>query len=222
MKTITHYITKNRTYTNPKIINPVGIIVHSTGCNQKKPSAYYKNWDSPSADKSVHGFIGFENGEYIYVNTLPYNYKSWNCGKGPKGSYNNSHISFEICEDDLSSEDYFTKTKNMAVELCATLCNKYGIPVQNITTHCEAHARGYASNHADVLHWWSRYNYTMEDFRKEVKNKMTRENEKNTPSTYAREVWEKAKEKGYTDGTNPRNPLTREQLFVILERMGIL
>lgn len=221
MNTLTHFITKNRTYTNPTIIKPTGIIVHSTGCNQVKPSAYYTRWDNQQSAVSVHGFIGVEDGELLYVQTLPYNFKSWNCGKGAKGSYNNSHISFEICEDDLASEDYFRKTKDMAAELCATLCNKYGIPVQNITTHCEAHKAGYASNHADILHWWSKYHYTMDDFRKEVQDKMT-ETEKNTPSAYAREAWEKAKSKQYTDGTNPRNPLTREQLFVILDRMGIL
>ena len=103
----------------------------------------------------------------------------------------------------MTSEDYFRKTKDMSVELCATLCRKYGITVNNITTHCEAHKAGYASNHADVLHWWGRYDYNMDDFRKEVKDKM-KENEKSTPSTYAREAWEKAKEKGYTDGTNPQ------------------
>jgi hypothetical protein len=41
-----------------------------------------------------------------------------------------------------------------------------------ILSHAEGHARGIASNHADVEHIWSRFNLTMEQFRKDVKATM--------------------------------------------------
>ena len=44
----------------------------------------------------------------------------------------------------------------------------------------------------------------------------------NTPSDYAKESWEKLKAVGATDGTNPKNPCTREQLAVILDRLGLI
>ena len=41
-------------------------------------------------------------------------------------------------------------------------------------------------------------------------------------SSYAAESWKKLKDKGATDGRNPQSPCTREQLAVILDRLGLL
>ena len=42
------------------------------------------------------------------------------------------------------------------------------------------------------------------------------------PSDYAKESWTKLKLNGATDGTNPKNYATREQIAVILDRLGLL
>ena len=42
------------------------------------------------------------------------------CGKGAKGSANDTHISFEICEDGLQDAGYFEAVYQAAVELTAT------------------------------------------------------------------------------------------------------
>jgi N-acetylmuramoyl-L-alanine amidase len=42
------------------------------------------------------------------------------------------------------------------------------------------------------------------------------------PSSYAASAWKKAIEKGIIDGTNPKGALTREQLTIILDRLGLL
>lgn len=41
-------------------------------------------------------------------------------------------------------------------------------------------------------------------------------------SEWAKDSWEKAKKKKIVDGTNPKDALTREQLAVILDRLGLL
>ena len=39
--------------------------------------------------------------------------------------------------------------------------------------------KAFASNHADIYHWWEKYfNYTMDDFRNEVKKALESEEEK--------------------------------------------
>ena len=43
-----------------------------------------------------------------------------------------------------------------------------------------------------------------------------------TPSDYAKESWEKAKSLGITDGTNPKNDMTREGVITILDRLGLI
>jgi N-acetylmuramoyl-L-alanine amidase len=42
------------------------------------------------------------------------------------------------------------------------------------------------------------------------------------PSEYAKEIWEKAKEMGITDGSNPKAAMTREQGMVFFDRLGLL
>lgn len=42
------------------------------------------------------------------------------------------------------------------------------------------------------------------------------------PSAWAAEAWARAKAAGILDGTGPRDPLTREQLAVVLDRLGVI
>ncbi|RXJ01657.1 N-acetylmuramoyl-L-alanine amidase [Anaerobacillus alkaliphilus] len=44
----------------------------------------------------------------------------------------------------------------------------------------------------------------------------------NEPSDWAQEAWDKAVAANIIDDTNPRETLTREQLFVVLDRLGLL
>lgn len=46
--------------------------------------------------------------------------------------------------------------------------------------------------------------------------------DENQPSSWAKEAWEEATAKGILDGTNPKNTLTREQIALILQRLGLL
>ena len=43
--------------------------------------------------------------------------------------------------------------------------------------------------------------------------------DKNTPSSWAKEAWEWAKKEGFLDGTRPKDPVTREELAVVLQRL---
>ena len=39
---------------------------------------------------------------------------------------------------------------------------------------------------------------------------------------WAEEAWEKATEKGVMDGTRPTDPVTRQELAVVLDRLGLI
>jgi hypothetical protein len=39
------------------------------------------------------------------------------------------------------------------------------------------------------------------------------------PSAWAKEAWEWAKKEGLLDGTNPKDPVTREMLAVVLKKV---
>ena len=90
--------------------------------------------------------------------------KAWHCG----GSGNNGYIGFEICEDNLQDRTYFKQVYQEAVEFCVYLCRQYHLTSKDIICHAEGYKKGIASNHSDVLHWFSKHNVTMDDFRNDV------------------------------------------------------
>lgn len=188
MQIITAYATQNPCYTQAQRITPKGIVIHSTGANNPHlkryvdaPAAVGKNtfgnhWNSSNMNVCVHAFIGYDiNGKIAVANILPYNFKCWGVGSGKNGSFNTSHIQFEICEDGLTDAAYFNKVWNAAVEYCVFLCEKFGFdPLGEnvIVGHCEAYKLGYGSNHADPEHWFKKHGKSMTAFRSAVKAAM--------------------------------------------------
>lgn len=191
MKLVQSIMTKNPCYTAGRKITVKGLMLHSVGCPQPNASVFIKNWNTPSYGTAcVHGFIDGNDGT-VYQ-TLPWNHRGWHCASGPKGSGNNTHIGVEMCEpasirytggssftcSNLSAaRTSVKKTYEAAVELFAYLCKLYGLnPTADgvIISHREGHARGIASNHGDPEHIWNGLGmgYTMNTFRKDVKEKM--------------------------------------------------
>lgn len=191
MKLVQSIMTKNPCYTAGRKITVKGLMLHSVGCPQPNASVFIKNWNTPSYGTAcVHGFIDGNDGT-VYQ-TLPWNHRGWHCASGPKGSGNNTHIGVEMCEpasirytggssftcSNLSAaRTSVKKTYEAAAELFAYLCKLYGLnPTADgvIISHREGHARGIASNHGDPEHLWNGLGmgYTMNTFRKDVKEKM--------------------------------------------------
>lgn len=182
------FLTKNDCYKSNKSINPIGIVVHSTGANNPTLRRYVQpddgklgtnpnsnDWNRDGLDVCVHAFIGqLANKDIATYQTLPWNMRCWGCGSGKNGSYNNSHIQFEICEDSLNDETYFLKVMDEATDLCVSLCKQYGIKISEIVSHKEAYQKGCASGHMDCDHWLTRFGWTMNTFRAKVEEKMNR------------------------------------------------
>lgn len=197
MKLYKQYLTQNDCYTTGATIKPRGVMVHSTGANNPTlrryvgpndgrlgQNRYNNHWNRPGIKKCAHAFIGeLADGSVATYQTLPWNYCGWHCG----GSANNTHISFEICEDSLTDARYFKAVYQEAVELTAYLCKKYGLdPLADgvVICHSEGHARGIASNHGDVLHWFPRHGKSMDDFRADVAELVRGNTPSPTPISY--------------------------------------
>lgn len=187
------YLTENDCYRAGRTIRPQGVMVHSTGANNPSVARYvpgddvigrnqYGNdWDRPGLEKCAHAFVGrFADGLVGTVQTLPWNRRGWHCGRGKNGSANDTHISFEICEDGLEDASYFKAVYQEAVELTAYLCKEHNLdPLADgvVICHKEGCRRGIASNHGDVLHWFPKFGKTMDDFRADVARWMEGEDE---------------------------------------------
>lgn len=179
MKIIEHILKKNDCYKAGEKIKVKGLMLHSTGANNPKLSRYIDDPDLGDFSSNhwnqakpggrsvcVHGFIGKDkDGNVKTYQTLPWNYRGWHAG----GDANNTHIGVEICEDDLKDGKYFDAVYDEAVELFAYLCKKYDLDEKDILCHSEAHAKGIASNHSDVMHWFPKHGKSMDTFRADVK-----------------------------------------------------
>jgi N-acetylmuramoyl-L-alanine amidase len=189
------YLTKNECYRAGQIITPKGIMVHSTGANNPHlkryvgpddgklgENVYGNHWNQARPDGRqvcVHAFIGkLADGSIATYQTLPWNYRAWHAG----GTANNTHISFEICEDDLTDSVYFNAVYKEAVELCVHLCKLYGLNEKDIICHSEGYKQGIASNHADVMHWFPKHGKTMDTFRVDVKKLLSEEEKSAEPA----------------------------------------
>ena len=250
-------LTRNDCYTSGRTITPRGVMVHSTGANNPTlrryvqpddgllgDNRYDNDWNRTGTGACVHAFIGeLADGSVATYQTLPWNWRGWHAASGPNGSANNTHISFEICEDGLDDPVYFAKVYKEAAELTAYLCKLYDLDPEAdgvVICHSEGHTRGIASNHGDVMHWFPRHGKNMDDFRAEVarliKNQsgkdeldMTKEElvscagTGDNPSGWAREHTEYCKQKGIFAGDGAGNygwqqPITREAVATIVHR----
>lgn len=253
MRLYTQLLVHNSCYIKGEHIRPRGVMVHSTGAANPWLRRYVapddgrlgtpspRHWNQGGVGACVHAMIGkAADGSVCAYQTLPWNMRGWHCGR----SGNDTHIAFEICEDDLTDEVYFRRTYRAAVELTAYLCQLYHLDPQAdgvVLCHSEGYRRGIASNHADVMHWWRRFGVTMDEFRADVALEMARaqggddmteeqvrrifreeiatlqlQRAKLPPSNWAKDQLAAAVAAGITDGSRPRSFATREEVALMV------
>ena len=242
-------LVNNDCYLRGRTIRPRGVMVHSTGANNPRLSRYVapndgllgepslRHWNQSGVGACPHAFIGkLADGSVATYQVLPWTMRGWHCGTGTSGiSANNTHISFEICEDGLEDAGYFNAVYREAVELTAMLCREYSLdPLADgvVICHAEGYQRGIASNHADVLHWFPRFGKSMDGFRADVAREMKGEDDPVTyeqwleyMTRYRRDLAQQgasmpdlladAKAMGLTDGSRPRDLVTREEAAIM-------
>ena len=209
--------TQSACYKTNKTMTIRGVLWHSTGANNPTLKRYVQpSNDDPKRDELIaligknpngnhqnraanvstglNAWIGkLADGTIATVQTMPWNRPPWGCGAGGRGSCNDGWIQFEICEDDLTSKDYFEKTYKEAVEFTAYLCKLYnlnpkgtvqyaGTTVPVILCHKESANLGLGSAHADVLHWYKKYGKTMNDVRNDVANLLNGSSDEPAPT----------------------------------------
>ena len=195
-------MTQSTCYKGTRKFTPKGVLWHSTGANNPwlkryvQPddkasdrsewlnrlgkNQYNNDWNHKEVQAGLNFWIGkLADGTVAAVQTMPWDYRPWGCGSGSKGSCNDTHIQFEICEDGLNDASYFNAVYKEACEVTAYLCRMFGVDpkgmisykglsVPTIIDHSGSHSLGLGSNHADIQHWSRKYGKTMENVRNDV------------------------------------------------------
>lgn len=202
-------MTNSTCYKGTKKFQPKGVLWHSTGVNNPTLKRYVQPSENDPNRDTLIKIIGINNNgndwnhierqaglncwigkladtSITTVQTMPWDFRPWGCGTGPKGSCNNGWIQFEICEDDLNNIEYFNKIYREACEITAYLCKIYNINplgtvnlggaiVPTITCHNDAYKLGVGSGHSDINHWFPKYGKNMETARNDVVKLMNEE-----------------------------------------------
>lgn len=161
VKIVKDYYTKNRCYTRNNNYKKVGIIVHSTATPGVMAKPFRDRWNNATVAKAVHAFLDDKE----VIECLPESREAWHVGTSTGNRY---YYGFEICEDKDHSEEYFLKAYKNAVEYTAIMVKRLGLSVSDVFSHKEGNRKGIASNHGDPEHWFSKFGYTMDDFRRAV------------------------------------------------------
>ena len=178
------YATKNGAYLSGRTIQPNGCVNHSLGVAQPSADVIFNNMNQANAEWGVNAILGdFHKGEGKIILALKMNTRPWGCGSGPKGSYNNSRIQWEVCEpaghtysggtmigyDIKKNQIYFDRMWKMLVAWNVYCLKKFGYSVSDICDHSESYKAGYGTNHADMMHWLPKHGKSMDVLRAEVK-----------------------------------------------------
>lgn len=201
-KPIVCMMTQSSCYKETGRMEVKGVLWHSTGENDPFLKRYVQpddraadrdelirligrnrsgsDWNHTELQKGVNAWIGkLHDGAVATVQTMPWDYRPWGCGRGSKGSCNSGWIQFEICEDGLKDAAYFAQAYQEACELTAYLCRLFGInprgsvlfngvTVPTILCHADSHQLQLGSDHADVLSWFPKFGKSMDTVRKDV------------------------------------------------------
>lgn len=166
------YCTQNDCYKEGKKLASVSyLIVHTPAVYPTiiralsgSGGGWKKRWDKPGVEKLVHGFID-DTGVYQFA---PLDMSCWHIGD----SWGNKNcIGYELCE--LETVEEFQKVWKNAVAHYADLCRRFGLNAGHVIGHCEAHEKGFASNHSDPEPYFARFGKTMKDFRAEVQARLS-------------------------------------------------
>ena len=194
--------TNSTCYKGTTTITPKGVLWHDTAAGNPNISRYVQplesdknyaemiallgknkygnDWNHKERQAGMNCWVGkLADGTVATVQTMPWNYKPWGCGSGSKGSLNNTHMQFEICDDGYGSKEYFEAVYKEACEITAYYCKMYnldplgsfvynGVTVPVITSHDESYDLKLGSNHGDPVKWLKKYGKTMNDVRNDV------------------------------------------------------
>lgn len=204
------------------------IVIHYTGNDGDTDENNGKYFANNKVGASAHYFVDDDS----VTQSVPDDYVAWHCGaKTYKHEYcrNSNSIGIEICDDVRNGVIYPSeKTIQNVLELTRLLMQKYNIPKEHIIRHYDVTGKKCPAYWVDDEKWKKEFWNKIESevMTKEDVIKIIQEYEAiiaaATVSDWAKSQWDKAHEKGILDGTRPKSSVTREQLAVVLDRLGLL
>lgn len=207
------YIAKGRK-NRPGRVNPRRYItIHETGnkaatADAAAHGAYLKNDSAEVGRLSWHYTVD----DHAIVQHLPDGETAYHAGDGADGPGNTTSIGVEIC---VNAGGDFEASKRNAAALVRLLMGEHGIPLDHVVQHNHWNGKDCPKTIRGTKGGWEAF---LALCGRDKPDQGT-----GTPAAaWAAEAWRKAKEKGIMDGTRPTESVTRQELAVVLDRLGLI
>ena len=207
------YIAKGRK-NRPGGVNPRRYItIHETGNKAATADAaahgtYLKSDSAEAGRVSWHYTVD----DHAIVQHLPDGETAYHAGDGADGPGNTTSIGIEIC---VNAGGDFEASKRNAAALVRLLMGEYGIPLYYVVQHNRWNGKDCPRTIRGTKGGWEAF--------LSLCGREKPDQGIGTPAAdWVVTAWEKAKSKGALDGTRPTDPVTRQELAVVLDRLNLI
>jgi len=193
-----------------KKLNLQYITIHSTG-NPTSTAMNERNWlVNPSNTRVASWHIAVD--EKLAVEAIPLDEVAYHAGTS---AGNNTSIGIEICESGNRE-----KTLDNAVKLVAKMLHERNWGVDKLRRHYDWSGKN-CPRIMSANNWkeWDRFKFNVNKELMFLRQGGKVVEDKNKPSKWAEKEWAWAQKEGYLDGKRPKDPVTREELAVVLQRL---
>lgn len=217
------------------------IVMHYTANDGDTDEGNAHYFQGAGRRASAHYFVD----ENSVTQSVRDNDAAWHCGGDLESAHhplrgicmNRNSLGVEMCSDIVGGKYTITpQTVDRAVELVKYLMAKYGIDVDHVVRHYDVTGKDCPKPWVRDESLWRKFKARLtakDPVEEEIKAMTDKEfaqymdrylaakaNQKAHP--YAADAWKAMQTAGITDGSQPQCPLTREQLAVILQRIGLI
>ena len=198
-----------------KLTGPKYITIHDTanpakGANALMHARYLKGDDAANRPASWH----FTVDDQRVVQHLPLDEVAWHAGDGSKGPGNTSSIAIEICEN---ADGDRAKAEANAAELVAQLLRQFRLTLDAVVQHNRWTGKDCPRIIRHRSGGWEGFLEAVQACLSQPVASAVPEDE---VSEWAREARDWAVSRGITDGTRPKDAVTREEVWTMLYRMS--
>ena len=219
------------------------IVMHYTANDGDTDEGNAHYFQGAGRRASAHYFVD----EDSVTQSVRDNDAAWHCGGDLESAHhplrgicmNRNSLGVEMCSDIVGGKYTITpQTVDRAVELVKYLMAKYGIDVDHVVRHYDVTGKLCPEPWVRDESLWRKFKarltapVELEPKKEETKltydqfkallQRYEKESEGKNASAWAADAWKALTDAGITDGSAPQAPLTREQLAVMLQRLGLI
>ena len=188
------------------------VVLHYTAGNGDTAEGNGKYFSGANRKASAHYFVD----EDSVVQIVPESDTAWHAGNW---DMNCRSLGIEMCSRKDSKGNYYIPdaTVKRAAELTKELMAKYGIALSGVIRHYDVTGKRCPEPMVANTVLWQNFKALLT-----VEEAPKGHVAVTAAAPWAADAWQKAADKGILDGTRPLDPITRQELAVVLARLGLL